>query len=92
MCWIGILILNGGHFVSSKGAIMNVYRRPPHGIRLPYVQNAMPRNVFEFARRYIHFYDNTKRVAKGLPGYDALYKVSYPFEQEGVEGRERGNH
>jgi hypothetical protein len=37
----------------------------------------MTRNAFEFMRRYIHFCDNDKRKAKGQPGYDPLFKISW---------------
>jgi hypothetical protein len=37
----------------------------------------MTRSAFEFIRRYIHFYDNEKRKAKGQPGYDPLFKITW---------------
>ena len=77
LCWFGILILNGAHFGDRKRDSRKLWRKPPHGISLPYVQNMMSRNAYEFLRRHIHFADDSKRKKKGLRGYDPLFKVRY---------------
>ena len=40
----------------------------------------MLRDMFDFMRRNIHFYDNSRINQKGVRGYDLLFKVSYPLE------------
>jgi len=77
--FLGILILNGAHFGSTRRDARKMWRRAPHGISLPYVRNAMSRNAFEFMRRNIHFADNATQKAQGELGYDPLFKVSYPL-------------
>ena len=81
LCFFGMLILQGAHFGSNKRHGRSMWRSPPYGFSLPYVRNAMPCNSYEFMRRFIHFADNSTRVAKGLPGYNILYKVRYPMTE-----------
>ena len=81
MAWMSILIIMGAHFGSSKRDTRKLWKNSPYGLSIPYVQNAMPRNAFEFMRRYIHFADNSRRNEKGTPGYDALFKVRYVLDQ-----------
>ena len=73
------LVLQGGHFGSTKRDSLKMLRKSPRGLALPYVRNAMPLAAYEFMRSYVHFADNSKWVDKGLPGYDPLFKVRYPM-------------
>ena len=57
-----------------------MWRKPPHGLSIPYVKNEMSRDVFEFMQRKIYFYDNSKIKEKGVRGYDPLFKVIYTLE------------
>ena len=41
----------------------------------------MPLKAYQFMRSYIHFADNDKHVKKGLPGYNPLFKVTYPLKE-----------
>ena len=79
ICWFAILILQGAHFGSHKPPATYLWREQPYGINIPYIQNTMTRDAYIFMRRYIHFCDNSKKKEKGVRGYDALYKVSYPL-------------
>ena len=80
LCWVAILIIQAGHFSSNKPASGNLWRKPPHGISMPYVRNTMPRNAFEFMRRNIHFADNSRRYPATHPCYDPLFKLAYPLK------------
>lgn len=80
MCWIGILIVQGSYFGNSKVASRNLWRKAPYGLNIPHIKNSMPRDAYKFMRRYIHFADNSRRVARGKEGYDLLFKVKYPME------------
>ena len=57
-----------------------MWRKPLRGLSLPYLQNAMPLASYEFMRSYVHFADKSKRIEKGSPGYDPLFKVKCPLE------------
>jgi hypothetical protein len=46
--WIGILILQGAHFGSDKRTSRKMWQKAPYGLSLPYVQNSMSRNAYEF--------------------------------------------
>ena len=61
ICWIGILILQGAHFGSHKKVGSKLWRQGPYGVNIPYIQNSMTGNAFEFMRRFIHFTDNSIR-------------------------------
>ena len=37
ICWIGILIISGGHFGSSKKYSRKLRRKAPFGISIPYI-------------------------------------------------------
>ena len=56
-----------------------MWRKPPHVLSTPYVNNAMSRLAFEFMWRNIYFSKNSKINQKGIHGYDPLLKVSYPL-------------
>ena len=75
-----MLILQGAHFGADKRDGRGMWRQKPHGLDIPYVRNAMHQKAYYFMRSYIHFADNGKRVAKGLNGYDPLFKVAYPIK------------
>ena len=63
-------------------------RKPPYRLQIPYVKNAMSKNAFEFMRRNIHFYDNSKIKHKGVRGYNPLFNVIYPWKinMKGIRG------
>lgn len=71
-----------------------MWQKHPRGTPLPYVQNAMTRDAYEFMRQCIHFSDNSKRVpfrkdaAVQLPGYDPLFKVRLVLDvtAKGLQG------
>ena len=88
ICWIAILILQGAHFGSNKRASSKMWRRGPYGVNIPYIQNTMTAQGYEFMRRFIHFSDNSKRKPKTVCGYDPLFKVRYPLDvlMKGMRG------
>ena len=52
ICWIGILILQGGHFGSEKRSARKMWQRSPYGLSIPYVRNCGEMHLkFEFLRR-----------------------------------------
>jgi hypothetical protein len=53
-CWVAILIIQGAHFDSDKKSTRKMWQCPPYGISIPYVQNTMPRDTFEFLCWHIH--------------------------------------
>ena len=65
-----------------------MWRKPPHGLSIPYVMNEILIDTFDFRRSNIHFSDNSKIKQKVVCGYDPLFKVSYPFLiiMKGVRG------
>jgi hypothetical protein len=83
ICWIGLLILQGGHFGSEKRTTRKLWQGSPYGLSIPYVRNSMQRDAFEFLRRHIHFADNHKQKREGEPGYDVLFKVRYVLDEIG---------
>ncbi|KAL9183005.1 hypothetical protein ACHAXT_004792, partial [Thalassiosira profunda] len=70
----------GGHFGSDKRTARKMWRKPPHGLKMAYVQNTMTRNAYEFMRRYIHFADNARKRESTDPLYDPMWKVAEPLE------------
>ena len=56
-----------------------MWRKPPHGLSIPYIKNKMSRNGFEFMQHNIQFSDNSKINQKGFRGYGPLFKVIYPL-------------
>ena len=56
-----------------------MWRKPPHGLSIPYVKNEISRDAFEFIRRNIHFSDNSNMKQKVVRGYNTLFKVRYPL-------------
>jgi hypothetical protein len=60
ICWIGILILQGGHFGSEKWTVIKMQQGSPYGLSIPYVRNSMQKDAFEFLHRNIHFADYHK--------------------------------
>ncbi len=81
ICWVAILILQGAHFGSDKKTQRKMWRRPPYGISMPYVQNTMQRDTFEFLQRYIHFADNYQWQKQSDNNYDPLIKVTYVLKE-----------
>ena len=65
-----------------------MWRKPPRGISIPYVDNAMSRNVVEFMRRDIPFSDNSRINKKGVRIYNPLFKVFYMLQiiMKGMRG------
>ena len=65
-----------------------MWRKPPRGLSIPYVKNALRINEFEFMWRNIHFSDNSKINQKGVRGYDNIFKVIYSFQMnmKGMRG------
>ena len=77
LCLIAILMLIEGHFGSVKNESRKMWRKPHHGLAIPYVKNVMLRDEFEFKRRNINFSDNSRIKRKGGCGYYHLFNVSY---------------
>ena len=51
------------------------WQRGHRGTYYPYVQNTMPKHVFEGCKRFIHLVDNKiSRPSKGSTQYDPLFK------------------
>ena len=65
-----------------------MWPKPPHEISIPYVNNAMSRDEFEFIWRNIHFSEISDINNKGVRGYDPLLNFSYPLEKfmKGMRG------
>ncbi len=60
-----------------------MWQRPPYGISMPYVQNTMQCNAFEFLRRYIHFAKNYQQQKQSVNNYDSLFKITYVLKEVG---------
>ncbi len=75
ICWVAILILQGAHFGSDKKLLRKMWQRPPYGISMPYVQNTMQRDAFEFLWQYIHFANNYQWPKQSDNKYDPPFKV-----------------
>ncbi len=73
ICWIGLLILQGGHFGLEKRTTRKMWQGSPYGLSIPYVRNSMRRDAFEFLQRHIHFADNNKQKREGEPRYNVLF-------------------
>ena len=54
-CWISILILSGGQFGSVKKESQKKLHKPPHGLSIFYVKDAISTYACEFMRRNIYF-------------------------------------
>ena len=80
MAWVAIAIISGAHFGDRRNH-RKVWMNAPYGISIPYIQNAMPRDAFEFMRRYIHFTDNKDKKPTNHPHYNPLYKVQYVLNE-----------
>ena len=80
LAWLGILIIMGGKFGDRQNQD-TILKEMPYGIYLPYIQTTMPRDAFQWMRRYIHFTDNSK--CKNKPkdesdtNYNPLSKIRY---------------
>ena len=83
ICWVAIIIIQGAHFGSDKKSMRKMWQRPPYGISIPYVQNTMRRDAFEFMRQHIHFTDNYQRPKTTDKNYDPLFKVTYVLKEVG---------
>jgi hypothetical protein len=70
--WIGVLIAIGAYKLRKARLI---WMSAPYGVGIPWIQNAMPRDRFESARRFLHFADNTQLPAKGQEGWSPLGKL-----------------
>ncbi len=54
---------------------------PPYGISMPYVQNTMQHDAFEFLWWYIHFANNYQRPKQYDNNYDPLLKVNFVLKE-----------
>ena len=69
--WLGILMVAGAYFKGDNNhGIKAIYKNPPYGISVPFIQNAMPFSAFVFLRNNIHFSDARHRKPKGHKNYD----------------------
>jgi hypothetical protein len=74
--WNAILIFSCVYFGGKNNCgINNIYQNAPYGVSIPFIQNTMPRDAFDFMQRYIHFVNNRDRRKDGKPGYNPLFKV-----------------
>ena len=48
ICWVAHLIMQGALFGVNKPATSRLYRKSPHGINVPILQNVMTRDAFTF--------------------------------------------
>ena len=46
LCFIAMLLLQGAHFGADKRHSRSMWRKPPRGLDLPYVRNAMPAKAY----------------------------------------------
>ncbi len=77
LCWLGILIVMGGHF-GSHGDQNISWQNHPYGVSIPYTCNTMPCNTFNFMHSYVHFEDYNQQICKKDHGkHDVLYKIRY---------------
>jgi inhibitor of KinA sporulation pathway (predicted exonuclease) len=72
IAWFGIIIYHGAQCPGRK---MKYWRKAPHGIPIPLIQNTMSFHAFEFLRRYIHFADNRDAKPRSNPLFDPLWKI-----------------
>ncbi len=86
LAFIGILMLQGAHFGSSKRSSHKLWQKSPYGLSIPYIQNAMRRNTYEFMHQFIHVEDNSMNKPSGSKGCDPLFKVRFALDsiQEGL--------
>jgi hypothetical protein len=55
--FIGILLLQGAHFVSDKRSSCKLWQCSLYGMSIPYVWNSMRRDAIKFMHQNIHFAD-----------------------------------
>ena len=74
IAWHGILIYHGGKAGEKDSPVQ--YWQPMHrGTYAPFIQNLMPKHVFEACRRFIHLSDSSlPKAKKGTKNYDPIYK------------------
>ncbi len=53
--------LQDSYFGSDKRTSRKMWQKTPYGLSLPYVQNSMSRDAYEFLRRNLHFADTYKQ-------------------------------
>ena len=82
--WLAIIIILGAHFGSDKKTMWTMWQRPSYGISIPYVQNTMQWDAFEFMRQHIHFADNYKQPKTTDKNYNPLFKVTYILKEVGL--------
>ncbi len=80
IAWIAILIIGGAHFGDRRN-IRCMWMAAPFGLSMPYVQNSMTRDAFEFMRRFIHFSNNRDKHPVGHSKYNPLYKVQWILDK-----------
>ena len=80
MSWIALFILPGAHVDTDKRSAAKLWRAPPYGMPIPYLQSSMTRGAYVFMRQYIHFANNATRKSKGKVGYHTLFKVKYALD------------
>ena len=74
IAWHVILIYHGGK-AGEKDSPVHYWQRMHRGTYAPFIQNTMPKHVFESCRRFVHLADNTlPKAKKGTPNYDPIYK------------------
>lgn len=77
LAWFVILISYGAHFGNRKRKSRKTWRSPTFGTSIPFIQNAMTIDAFEFMWRYIHFSNSARKKKEGNPGFNLLFKVGY---------------
>ena len=81
IAWIGHLIYLGAIFGGKVAGSNLVYQEAPYGVSIPFLQNSMVRNSFEFMRRCIHFADSSKKKTPDHPNCNPLFKVQYVMSE-----------
>ena len=79
LCFVACLILQGGQFGSNDPSTVRLYRKDRQGFSVSQLRNIMTRDTFTFICRYIHFYNNEYRKAKGAHRCETLFKIKHGF-------------
>ena len=73
LAFLGILIARGAFKIDHSPRVF--WEHTPHGVFIPWIQNTMPRDVFNQWQYNIHFFDNKALPKCGEAGWDALQKI-----------------
>ena len=80
IAWHGSLIYHGAK-AGPRESMLSYWKSFPHGTNAPFIQNTFPKNVWEAARRFMHFNDKIQQFTdKKDVRHDPLFKIRPCFE------------